>query len=201
MPKVSRTLVFFVEQFEEFLVGQADDGVGGGFQPLQAGVRLAPAAFALEFEGHGGHREDQRAAFAGHAGQDGRRAGARAAAQAGEDENDVRPGAEGGQLRRVVLGGGAALFGIAAGAKPACTLLAEDPFAVEGRGGEGLGVCVEEQKLNVVQLGLRDEAGGVATGAANAADFDAEFLLQGGFAGGFRGRAGVGFKGGGHARF
>ena len=87
---------------------------------------------------------------------------------------------------------------IAAGAKAAGAFLAKDPFALEGRSGEGLGIGVDEQEFNVVQLGLRDEAGGVATGAADAADFDAEFFLEGGFAGGFRRRARGGFKRGGH---
>ena len=54
------------------------------------------------------------------------------AAQAGKDENDVGSRAEGSEAGRVLLGGGAALFGIAPGAQSAGALLAEDPFVREG---------------------------------------------------------------------
>ena len=109
----------FVNQLERLLARQADHAVGDGFQLLQTLLRLllAAVAFALERQRH--KRQHQRAGLLRRARQHGADAAARAAAQAGNDEDDIRAFARGLERGKLFLGDGAAAFGIAAGAQAA----------------------------------------------------------------------------------
>jgi hypothetical protein len=73
----------FIQQFEELSIGQADHGVGIGFELLQTCLGLELAAVALKVERQRHQGQHKRAALPRHAGEDRRRAGASAAAQAG----------------------------------------------------------------------------------------------------------------------
>jgi hypothetical protein len=76
-------------QRQQPVVGNGDDGVHGGGQLGQAMVGQAHAARAFEGERLGDHGDGERFQFLGQRGDDGRRAGAGAAAQSGADEHHV----------------------------------------------------------------------------------------------------------------
>ncbi len=83
------------------VVGDDDDGVGGGAQALQASLRILLPEVALSPERKGGDRNGQGAHVLGELRDVRRRAGAGAAAHAGGDENDVRVGE---RLAELILG-------------------------------------------------------------------------------------------------
>ena len=77
----------FVNQLEGLLARQANHAVGDGFQLFQALLRLLLAAVAFARERQRDKREHQRAGFLRGAREHGTDAAARAAAQAGDNEN------------------------------------------------------------------------------------------------------------------
>ena len=146
-----------------------------GLDLLQSVLRLELAALALEVKGQRHQGQHQRAAFVRHAGENRRRPGARAPAQSGQEENEVGPGAEGADFFHVVLGRGAAQFGVTPGAKAPCAAGAEHKFGRGRAGFQRLRVRVDGQKLHLAGAGLRRQAGGVAAGAAQADDLERRF--------------------------
>jgi hypothetical protein len=80
----------FVNQLERFLARQANHAVGDGFELFQTLLRLLLAAVAFARERQGHKRQHQRAGFLRGPREHGADAAARAAAQAGDNENDVR---------------------------------------------------------------------------------------------------------------
>ena len=137
----------FVNELERFLVRQADDAVGDGFQLFQTLLRLLLAAVAFARKRQRDKRQHERAGFLGRAGQHGADAAARAAAKTGNDENDIRAFAGGFERGKLFLGDGAAAFGIAAGAKAAQQFGFEMNFHRRGRGGERRRIGIDGRKI------------------------------------------------------
>jgi hypothetical protein len=194
--KVSRTLVFSSSSLKSFWLGRQMTASAAAFNLLQAGVWAWRGGGPSKSKGRSGQGQNEGAAFAGDAGQDGSGAGAGAAAQAGEDEKHVRPGAEGSQAGGVVLGGGAAQLGIAAGAQAAGALAAEDPFVGQGRGGEGLGIGVEEQEITPSNLVWAMKPAALQPAPPTPQTLMEIFFLSGVVR--FSGETVGGFEGGGH---
>jgi hypothetical protein len=112
------------------------------------------AAIALEIKGQRDQGQHERAAFPRHARKNRRRAGAGAAAQAGQEKNDVGPGAERADFLHVLLGRRAAQLGIAAGAQAAGAARAQDEFGRRGAGLQRLGIRIDSQEFDAVETGL-----------------------------------------------
>jgi hypothetical protein len=183
----SSTLVFSSSILKSFWLGRQMTASACGFELLQSGLGLELAAIALEIKRQRDQGQHQRAAFPRHARENRRRAGAGAAAQAGQEKNDVGPGAEGTDFLHVLLGRRAAQLGVAARAQAARAAGAEDEFGRRGAGVQRLGIGVDSQEFDAGKTGLGGEAGGVAAGAAEAKDFEDDFLLDGRFRGFFKG--------------
>jgi hypothetical protein len=134
-----------------------------------AGVGLLHAAVALELEGLGHHADREDAHLLGHAGDDGGRAGAGAAAHAGGDEDHVRAvHAPRGSAPRPPARG-FALLGLAAGAQAVGAELHE---LVRLAAVERLRVGVGAEELHALHA-LRDHVfDGVAAAAADADHLD-----------------------------
>ena len=103
---------------EQVLVRDDDQRVDALLQLDDAGFGDAHAALALEVERLGDHADGEDAEFARRARDHRRGAGAGAAAHAGGDEHHVRAGEVVADLVDHLLGGGAADFGLRAGAEP-----------------------------------------------------------------------------------
>src|SRR6267378_2489744 len=99
------------------LVGDDDDGVDGADKFLKGLFGLHHAALAFEGERFRDDGNTQRAQFAGERSYDGRRAAARASAEAGGNKNHVRAFQRFDNFFRVFKGGFAADFGIGARAE------------------------------------------------------------------------------------
>ena len=140
-----------IDQLEHLLVGQADDAVGRGFEFRQALLRQALPAAAFAIEGRRDKPQHQGAGLLGRARQHRADARARAAAQAGHDENHVRALAERLEPRQMFLGQRAAAVGVAAGAQPAQELRFQVEIFRGGGGREGCGVGVDRHEADAGQ--------------------------------------------------
>src|SRR4051812_36283966 len=78
-----------IDELEDLLVGQAYDPVGGGLQFVKSEQGLALTPRALAFERKDDHAEHKRARFLSQARDNRTCAGAGAAAEPGDDENEV----------------------------------------------------------------------------------------------------------------
>ena len=135
-----------VNELEGLLVRQANHAVGDGFQLFQTLLRLLLAAVAFADKRQRDKREDERAGLLRGAREDGADAAARAAAESGDDEDDVRAVAGGFERGKLLLGEGASAFGIAAGAEAAQQFRFEMDFDGRGRSRQRRGVGVDGGK-------------------------------------------------------
>ena len=137
-----------------------------------AGLGLVGATAALEGE-RAGHDTDRQGAQAlGDPGDDGRAAGAGAAALAGGDEDHVGPLEDLLDLLRVVLGGLLADLGVGAGAEPTGELTADVELDVGVAHQQRLRVGVDRDELDALEADLDHPVDGVDTAAADADDLD-----------------------------
>ncbi len=134
-------------------------------------LKLEDAAFGgahalIAFEGKGlGHDADAENAHLAHGtGDDGRRAGAGAAAHAGGDEHHVRAGEFLHDPVERVFGAGPADIGLGAGAQAFAELDAAFGLGL----GERLGVGVGDDEFDTFELGADHVVDRIAAGAAHA---------------------------------
>ena len=144
-----------------------------------AGFGEAHAARALEVERLGDHADGEDAELARDLGDDGRGAGAGAAAHAGGDEHHVRAGEMIADLVDHLLGGGAADLGLRAGAETLGHLHAHLDDALGLRHGQRLRVGVGDDEVDALQAGRDHVVDGVAAGAADAEHGDAAASARG----------------------
>ena len=79
----------FINQPEDFLVGQTDDAIGSGLELFQAALGQVEAAAAFAFEGQRHKSHHQRARCLGRLRQGRTETGAGPAAEARDDENHI----------------------------------------------------------------------------------------------------------------
>ena len=146
-----------------------------------AGLGLVAAALALERERPGHHADGQRAELAGDGGDDGRAAGAGAAALAGGDEHHVGAAQQLLDLVLGVLGGLAADLGVGAGAEAAGGVAADVELDVGVAHQQRLRVGVDGDELHALEALLDHPVDGVDAAAADADDLDdGEVVVRGG---------------------
>ena len=114
-----------IDQLENLLIRQTNDAVRLAFQLAQAKLRLALAARTFKIKRQRHNPQHQGAAFMRQARNDRPRARTGAATQARDNADDVRARGEQPDLIDVLLGGGAAHFGITARAEAAGELIAQ----------------------------------------------------------------------------
>ena len=178
-------------EFAHAVVVEGDQRVGEHGEFVERGFGLFAAAFAFEGEGHGGENHDKGAFLAGDAGDDGRRAGAGAAAETGAEEHDAAALDRGADLLFRLQHRLVAEFGIAAGAEAFGEIDAELDFLPGEAGAERADVGVEGEQFGAFHAIERDAFEHVGAGTAEADDFD------GGGGNGLLGVAGVGDHGAG----
>ena len=137
-----------------------------------AGLGLVGPAAALEGERAGDDADGQGAEAAGDPGDDGRAAGAGAAALAGGDEDHVGALEDLLDLLRVVLGGLLADLGVGAGAEAAGELAADVELDVGVAHQQRLRVGVDGDELDALEADLDHPVDGVDAAAADADDLD-----------------------------
>ena len=154
------------------VVRDHDQRVALGPQRVDAVLGLRRALLALEAERPGDDADGQRAELAGDAGDDGRAAGAGAAALTGGDEDHVGALEHLLDLVAVVLGRLAADLGLRAGAEPAGELAADVELDVGVAHQQGLGVGVHRDELDALEADLDHPVDGVDAAAADTDDLD-----------------------------
>ena len=154
------------------VVRDHDQGVDLFAQAGDAGLGLAGAAPALEGERPGHHADGQRAERAGDPGDDGRAAGAGAAALAGGDEDHVGALEDLLDLLGVVLGGLLADLGVGAGAQTAGQLAADVELDVGVAHQQGLRVGVDGDELDALEADLDHPVDRVDAAATDPDDLD-----------------------------
>ena len=161
-----------VNQLENLLARQRDDAIGDGFELFQALVRLLLAAVAFAQERQRHKRQHQRARFLGRARDDRADAAARAAAQAGDDQNRIRTLASRLERGKLFLGDGLAAFGVATGAEAAQQLGLEMDFRRRRHRRQGRPVSVDGQKARAGKFPAVQRVEQAHAGIADADDFD-----------------------------
>ena len=141
-------------------------------QQALLGLLRAPAA--LETEGHGDKGDDQRARRAGGLGHDGGGPAARAAAHAGDQEDQFGVLDHGGDFLAVGLGRLGAERDIAAGAEAPGDRGADQHLFLHGRGGEGLAIGVDDGELEPVEILHLEAVDDIGAGAADAHHLDGD---------------------------
>ena len=139
---------------------------------VDALLGLPGPAAALEGERPGDDADGQRAELAGDRGDDGRAAGAGAAALARGDEDHVGPLEDLLDLLAVVLGGLAADLGVRPGAQAAGQLAADVELDVGVGHQQGLRVGVHRDELDALEADLDHAVDGVDAAATDADDLD-----------------------------
>ena len=133
---------------------------------------LLLALRALEGERLGHHADGQRAAVARDLRDDGRRAGAGAAAHAGGHEDHVGAGERLGDARGVLQRGGAADLRVGAGAEPLGQVAAEVDLGARQAGLQHLTVGVGDDEVDAFDAGLDHRVERVAAATAYTDDLD-----------------------------
>ena len=158
---------------EELLVGDDDEGVDLLAQALDALLGRLRARRALELERPRDHADRERADLVlGDLGDHRRGAGARAAALAGRDEHHV------GALERLLdlvarfVGGSEADVGIRAGAQALGQLVTDVQLDVGVAHLQRLRVGVGRDELDSAQAGVDHPVDGVGASAADSDDLD-----------------------------
>jgi hypothetical protein len=169
----------FVNEFENLLVGHADDAIGGVFQFAEAELGLTETAGAFKFKRESDDAEDEGVVFAGKPRDHGAGAGASAAAQTGDDANDVRPRTKRAEFFRIFFGGSPAHVGIATGAETAGEFGAESEAVWEGQLRERLGIRVDGGEADASKLLAGHVFDGIAARTADTDDLDDEFIGDG----------------------
>ena len=158
---------------QQLLVGDDDRGIHAIHQLGDAALGLVHAALAFEGERLGDHADGERAHLAGQRGDDRRRAGAGAAAQAGGDEHHV--GAFEGFDDLVGIFQSAALrptSGLAPAPRPLVSFTPSWILTGARDSLQRLQVGVGDHELDAFQAGVDHAVDGVAAAAAHADDFD-----------------------------
>ncbi len=137
-----------------------------------AGFGLGAAPLALERERPRDDADGQRAQLAGDAGDDGRAAGAGAAAFAGGDEHHVGAAEQLLDLVLGVVGGPASDLGVGAGAQAAGGVASDVELDVGVAHQQRLGVGVDRDELHALEALLDHPVDGVDAAAADPHDFD-----------------------------
>ena len=161
-----------VRDGQQPVVRDDDEGVDLFAQFGDAVLGLVGAAAALEGERAGDHADGQGAERAGDVGDDGRAAGAGAAALAGGDEDHVGALEDLLDLLAVVLGGLAADVRVGAGAEAAGEFAADVELDVGVAHQQRLRVGVDRDELDALETDLDHPVDGVDATAADADDLD-----------------------------
>ena len=161
-----------LDDVAQAVVGDRDQRVDLGLELLGGLLRdqLAPAALEAERLGH--DADGERALLLGHLRDDGGRAGAGAAAEAGRDEHHVRVRERVRDLVAILLGGPLADRRVAAGAEALRDLVADADLVRRVGLEQRLGVRVAGDELDAHHLGADHPVHGVAAAAADADDAD-----------------------------
>ena len=158
---------------EKVLVGDDDQGVDELLELCEAGFGDARALGTFEGEGQGDHADREDALFARHLGDDRRGAGARAAAQAGGDEDHVVGADPLADLVDRLLGGGTHDLGARPGPEAAGGGDAELNAVLGARCRERLGVGIGRQEVDSLEVRGEHVVDGIAARAADADHGDA----------------------------
>ena len=153
--------------------GNRDDRVDAVAQRFEPALGLQLPLLALELERLGDDGDGQRAELAREAGDDRRRAGAGAAAEAGRDEDHVGAVERLDDLLGVLERRRAADVRVGAGAEPLGQLRADLQLDRRGVGLQRLQVGVGDDELDAVEPGAHHPVDGVAAAAADADHLDA----------------------------
>ena len=139
-------------------------------QQINPGFGFRHVGDAFKPEGLGDDADGEASAFARGFGDDGRGAGACAAAHSRGDEDHVGVFQERTDVVERLFGGGASDFGIKSGAEAACGFRAEGDAVFGLHGLERLAVGVAGEEFNIRQRVLHHRVDGVAAAAADADD-------------------------------
>ena len=168
----------FVNELERFLARQADHAVGDGFQLLQALLRLLLAAVAFAFKRQRHKREHQRAGFLRGAREHRADAAARAAAEAGNDENHVRAVAGGFERGKLFLGDGACRVRDRRRCRGRATIWFRDEFSrVAAEAASDCRVGVDGHEARAGKFSAFSVSSRADARAADAEDFDRAGLV------------------------
>ena len=161
-----------VGDVEQPVVRYHDERVDLVAQLLDAHVRLAYPAPALEGEGQRDDGDDERAGLLRDSRDDGRGPGAGASAHSGGDEDHIRPFDDGAQLLARLHSRFAADLRIGARAEPLRQLLAEDDAARSLGELEVRDVGVRGDEFDACDAAADDVVQRVVARAADAYDLD-----------------------------
>ncbi len=161
-----------LDEVEQALVGNGDQGVDGVPELLDAALGVLQAAAAFEAEGLGDHGHGQGADLGRQRGDDRHGARAGAAAQAGGQEDHVRPFERLEDLVGVFERGLAALLGVGAGAEALGEHAADLQLDRRAALGERLEIGVGGDELDAPELGVDHAVDRVAPAASDADDLD-----------------------------
>ena len=139
---------------------------------FDSGFRLQQAFASLELERLGDHGDGERTQLIGEAGDDGRGAGAGAAAKPGRDEHHVRAAQDLENLLGVLERGGPADVGIGAGAQSFGELRAQLHLHPGGVVLQRLLVRVGDDELDVTKPGAHHPVDGIPATPAHANHLD-----------------------------
>ena len=162
-----------IDDRQQPLVRDRDDRVDALAQRRQPALGLGQPLLAFELERLGDDRHRQRAELAGEARDDGRGAGAGAAAEPGRDEHHVGAGQRLNQAVGVFERGLAADVRIGAGAEAFGELRADLNLDRRRIALQRLHVGVGDDELDAFEPDLHHPVDGVAAAAADADDLDA----------------------------
>ena len=163
------------------LVGDDDKRIHLVLELVDAGLSGPHAAGALKAEGLGDHANSQDAHFLGDLGNDGRAAGAGAAAHAGGDEDHIRIFQSLGDLSAALLGSLAAHLGVSAGALAVGQLLADLDLISSAGHVQCLLVRIHGHKIDALSAGADHAVDNVVAAAAHADDLNIDNSIGTGF--------------------
>ena len=157
---------------EQTVVGDDYERIDFFAEARDALLGLLAATGPFEGEGAGDDGDSERAEVLGDAGYDGRSAGAGATAHAGSDEDHLGIAENVLDVFARLIGGGAALLGVAAGAEPLGDALADADAVIRLAASESLRVGVDADEVDASDAGFDHAVDGVAAATSDADDFD-----------------------------
>ena len=154
------------------VVGHDHEGIDIRLEALDAGLGVLHALTAFKHEGLGDHADGENAHIAGQFGDDGRRAGAGAAAHAAGDEYEIRALDDVGNLFAAFLGGVLAHVGVCARAQAFGQFVANLHLGGRFAEGQRLLIGIDGNEIDALQAGINHAIDRIGAGAAHANDFD-----------------------------
>ena len=161
-----------LDDLQDALVRNRDQRIDLRFEFGDAALGDLHALLAFERERFGDDRDRQRARFARDLGDHRRRAGARAAAHARGDEDEIGTVENHREIFARVFGGFASDVGFAPAPRPRVWLLPMCTVFSVCDGAQRLHVGVDGEELHAGEPGLDHAVDGVAAAAADADHFD-----------------------------